>query len=66
MSRHGQRGELARKINAQISEAQYDLLARAAEEKRVNISTILRWLIDDHASDYIGSQSEVGKEGSDV
>ncbi len=53
MTRHGQRGELARKMNFQISEAQYDLLTQAAAAQRVNVSTILRWLIDDRVGAYL-------------
>lgn len=53
MTRHGQRGDLDRKINAQISTAQHDLLTEAAAAQRVNVSTILRWLIDDRVGAYL-------------
>lgn len=62
MTRHGQRGDLDRKINAQISTAQHDLLTQAAAAQRVNVSTILRWLIDDRVGAYLSEAPSVKAE----
>lgn len=64
MTRHGQRGDLSRKINAQVSAAQYGQLEKAAACQRVNISTILRWMIEDYASEYTTDRPMVRVEAA--